>query len=361
MNAKAYNKEKLILWSSETVLNIILLVLFISTGLNQYLSTLVKGFNQNVYAQLLIYVTITGVVSGIIFGPLSFYGGFLLEKKFQLSEQTIAHWLKEKVKGLLVGLLLGLPLLLIFFYILRSSPDYWWAWLGAVMFFFSVILSILFPVLILPVFYKQQPIHDTELLQRIYALVSVTGMKIKTISEFDMSKNTRKGNAMLTGLGKTKRVLLGDTLIKNFTIDEIETVLAHEFGHSYHGHIWKNVVLGTLQSFAVLWLISVFYAGVTRYLGYQSVSDLSALPLLVLISSLISLLQNPLFSAISRKFEYQADAFAVKVTGKKEVFISTLEKLNEQNLGDSEPHPFIEWYMYSHPSLKNRKKALLAL
>ena len=173
-----------------------------------------------------------------------------------------------------------------------------------------------------------------------------------------MSKNTKKANAAFTGLGKSKRIILGDTLIDNYTQDEIETVVAHELGHYKKKHIIKNIIIGTIASFLTLFLIAVLYENSIGLFGFNSIKEIAALPVLSLWGAVIGLIQSPFNNILSRKFEYEADEYAVTSTGKPESYISTLEKLTEQNLGDKDPHPFVEWFFYSHPSIKNRINAL---
>ena len=184
-------------------------------------------------------------------------------------------------------------------------------------------------------------------------------MRVENVYKFDMSKNTKKANAAFTGLGKSKRILLGDTLLENYSKDEIETVIAHEVGHYKKKHIIKNIIIGTASSFLTLFVIAVLYENTIGIFGFNSITEIAALPLLSLWGAVIALIQSPLSNILSRKFEYEADEYAVTVTGKAAPYISTLEKLTEQNLGDKDPHPFIEWFFYSHPSIKNRIKALM--
>jgi STE24 endopeptidase len=173
-----------------------------------------------------------------------------------------------------------------------------------------------------------------------------------------MSKNTKKANAAFTGIGKSKRILLGDTLLEKYTDDEIETVIAHELGHYKRKHIIKNIVIGTVSSFLTLFLISYFYQLSLKWFGFEAITKIAALPLLSLWMMVIGLIQTPLSNLLSRKFEYEADEYAITSSGKPDAFKATLEKLTEQNLGDKEPHPFVEWYFYSHPSIKNRLNAI---
>ena len=178
-------------------------------------------------------------------------------------------------------------------------------------------------------------------------------------AEAELSKNTKKANAAFTGLGKTKRIILGDTLLDNYTEDEIETVLAHEFGHYKHKHIIKNLFIGTLSSFVTFFAIASLYEISLTWFEFKEITQVSALPILSVWAMLIGLLTTPIGNIISRKFEYEADEYAIKTTNKSEAFINTLEKLNDQNLGDKEPHPFVEWFFYSHPSVAKRKERIL--
>ena len=230
------------------------------------------------------------------------------------------------------------------------------------MFFFSVVMAQIFPIVIFPFFHKSVPVDNEDLLRRISLLSDKAGVKIEKILSFDMSKSTNKANAMFTGLGKTKRILLGDTLLNNFSVDEIETVIAHELGHYKHKHIVKNLITGTFVSFFSLFLIANVYAWALRLINPGiAITDTASLPLLLLVSMVLGLIISPMMSGISRTYEFQADKFAVTETGKHDIFIGALNKLNSQNLGDPDPHPLIEWLFYSHPSINNRVMAIVSL
>ena len=207
-------------------------------------------------------------------------------------------------------------------------------------------------------FYKITPIDDEDLKGRINSLAKDAGIKVENVYKFDMSKNTKKANAAFTGIGKSKRILLGDTLLENYTKDEIETVIAHELGHYKKKHIIKNIVISTIASFLTLFIISVLYNISIQWFGFDKITIVAALPLLSIWIMLIGLIQTPLTNILSRKYEYEADEYAITSTGKPVSFESTLNKLTEQNLGDKDPHPFVEWFFYSHPSIKNRISAL---
>lgn len=359
--SKKYSNIKLTLSITKGILSFSLLLWIILSGFSENLELIIRYFIKNDYLVFLTFVLLLGFFSSILFFPLNYYSGFYLEHKYNLSNQTFLKWVLENTKGLLVGLLIGIPILMMFFWILNTFGNLWWLPLTASMFIISVVLAQLVPVLILPLFYKVIPLENEELKERITELGIKAGLKIENVFKFDMSKNTKKANAAFTGLGRTKRILLGDTLLDNYTHDEIETVIAHEMGHYKHKHIIKNLIIGTISSFLTFWLMAYLYDISLIWFGFISIYQISALPILALWGTVIGLVQTPLTNLISRKFEYEADSYAVNTTDKREAFISTLTKLNEQNLGDKEPHPFVEWYFYSHPSVKKRINFIMEL
>lgn len=295
---------------------------------------------------------------GVVFSPFSFYTGYYLEHKYKLSNQTFAKWIWENAKGVFVSALIGLPVLIFFFYVLNTFNELWWLPLAIGLFFFSVILSQIIPTIILPIFYKVIPLENETLKTRISELAKSAGIKVENIFSFNMSKNTKKANAAFTGLGKTKRILLGDTLLSAYSEEEIETVIAHELGHYKRKHILKNLLIGTVSSFFTLFIISLLYNWSLKWFGFNQINQIAALPLISLWVMIVGLIFTPLTNLISRKFEFEADEYAVLSSGKMNSFISVLEKLNEQNLGDMNPHPLVEWYFYSHPSITKRIAAI---
>lgn len=358
MNSKKYNNTKLAIGIVKTALSFILLYLFIALGYNQWLQNYIQTFIQNQYLIFLVFVAAIGLFSTIVFLPINFYSGYYLEHKYNLSNQTFIKYLLENLKSLAVGLAIGIPILLLFFFILNQFGDLWWLVFASAMFIISVVLSQIFPIVIFPIFYKVIPLPENELKEKIRQLANDAGIKVENVFTFDMSKNTKKANAAFTGLGKTKRIILGDTLLNNYSTDEVETVIAHELGHYKHKHIIKNILFGTLASFLTFYIISISYKVSLSWFDLKSITQIAAIPLLSLWAMIIGLIQTPLSNMLSRKYEYEADRYAVESTKKPESFINTLNKLTDQNLGDKEPHPFVEWYFYSHPSIKNRINAI---
>ncbi|MBU1101452.1 MAG: M48 family metallopeptidase [Bacteroidetes bacterium] len=360
-NSKKYNNIKLGIGIGKAAASFLLLLYFVVSGYSLYLERFLSLYIENGYLLFTAFTIILGVISASIFFPINFYAEYLLEHQYNLSNQTFGGWLWEGFKGLLVGGVIGIPLLLVFFWSLNTFLENWWLPFAIIVFVVSVILARIVPLVIMPLFYKITPIEDEDLKERIINLSEKVGMKVENVFTFNMSKNTKKANAAFTGLGKTKRILLGDTLLENFTNDEIETVIAHELGHYKHKHIVKNIAIGTFFSFITFYLIATLYSVSLDWFGFITITQIAAFPLLSLWGIIIGLVQSPVSNIISRKFEYEADEYAISSTGKTEAFIKTLEKLTDQNLGDKEPHPFVEWFFYSHPSIKKRTAQIESL
>ncbi len=358
MNSKKYNNIKLGISIGKGITSFLVILLFVITGLSTSLQNYIAGFLTNNYLIFLAFVFITGLAAGILFFPVNYYSEFYLEHKYNLSNQTLFKWLWEDFKGLLLSLAIGIPILLLFFYSLNKFNLMWWLPFAIILFVISVVLARIVPVIILPIFYKITPIENEELKERIQKNAKDAGIIVENVYKFDMSKNTKKANAAFTGIGKSKRILLGDTLLDSYTIDEIETVIAHELGHYKRKHIIKNIIIGTASSFLTLFLIAYLYNLSLGWFGFNSIIQIAALPLLSLWAMLVGLILTPLTNIISRKFEFEADEYAIISTGKKDAFISTLNKLTDQNLGDREPNAFVEWFFYSHPSIKIRISAI---
>ena len=358
MDAKKYNNIKLGIGISKGIVSFILILLFVLLGYSLGLETYLLKYSSNPYFLFLLFVFVTGLAGSILFFPVNYYSEFYLEHKYKLSNQSFWRWIWEDLKGVLVSGVIGIPLLLVFYYVIMKFGSLWWLPFAVILFIVSVVLARIVPVFILPLFYKISPLENEDLEKKIESLANGARLKLKAVVKFNMSKNTKKANAAFTGIGKSKRILLGDTLLDSFTDDEIETVIAHELGHYYYKHIIKNIIFGTVTSFLTLYVVSVLYDVSLSWFGFTSLTQIAALPILGLWGMLIGIVETPIGSAISRKYEYQADNYAVQVTGKTDDFVRTLEKLNEQNLGDKEPHPFVEWFFYSHPSIKKRIGAI---
>jgi STE24 endopeptidase len=358
MESKKYNNIKLAIGIFKSIVSFLLIIGFVYFHYSLMLEGYLQNYISSSYVLFIVFILLIGLAGIILFLPLSYYKDFYLEHKYNLSNQTLGKWIFENLKGLIVSLVIGIPILLMFYYILNRFGQLWWLPFAILLFIISVVFARLIPVIILPIFYKITPLEDTELKGKITKLAEDAGIKVENVFKFNMSKNTKKANAAFTGLGKSKRILLGDTLLDNYDENEIETVIAHELGHYKKKHIIKNIIIGTVASFGTLFIISVLYNISLRWFGFNRIQEIAALPVLSVWAMLVGLLETPLTNILSRKFEYEADEYAVSATHKPSAFISTLNKLTDQNLGDRNPHPFVEWFFYSHPSITNRINAI---
>lgn len=300
------------------------------------------------------------VVAGAIFLlqevlwlPLSFYSGYLLEHRYELSNETRRGWLIRQGKELLVSLVLGGIVLAGLYGLLWYGGPWWWAWTWIGWVGLSVGLTQLFPVLILPIFYKSVPIDDEGLIERLKRLAEGAGLRIAGVFRLDLSSETKKPNAMLAGLGATRRVLLSDTLLEAFDPAEIETVFAHELGHHVRGHVWKGIAMSAVGATAVI-------AGVAWRLGPYAgrentawVHATAALPQVILVVEVVGLVLRPIVNAILRAFEMQCDRDALKATG-PDAYRSAFRKLADMSLADPEPSRWVEVLFYDHPPVSRR-------
>ena len=352
--AKEYARTKRILSLVQSVILYTVLVVLLFTGLSVEISDYAYSFSSNDYIALLIFIGIIGVSEAVITFPLSFYSGYILEHKYDLSNQNLKGYFTESLKGLMLALALGIPILLGFYFILKNTGEWWWLVLGLFIFLISVVLGRLAPVLIMPLFYKFKPVEDESIKDRLLSLCKKTGVEVEGIFTFNMSKSTKKANAAFTGMGKSKRIILGDTLMEKFTPEEIEFVFAHEMGHYTKKHITKLVLLSTVSTFLGLYLTSLLYTGTLGFFGFSNAYEIAALPLLFLYLSIYGLITSPISNIFSRKYEWEADTYALETTRDKEAFISSMEKLADQNLAEKTPNRIIEFLFHSHPSITKR-------
>lgn len=286
--------------------------------------------------------------------PLELYSGYFLEKSFGLSTQDFPGWLFETLKKLVLSFLFSAALIETLYFLLRRFPGTWWLFGWGGWFAVTVLMGKFAAVLILPLFYKCVRLEDELLRNRIMGLLAKHHFPVKDIYVINLSKTTRKANAAFTGLGSTRRVLLADTLLRNFTHEEIETVVAHELGHCRKRHLLKGVIFNTAVSLAVFYAAFLVLNRWTGPLGFEGPSDVAAFPLLGLVAFAAGLILMPAGNAYSRFHETEADDFALQECPDRSPFISALKKLGSQNLADFDPNPVIEFFLYSHPSLGKR-------
>ncbi|NLN70556.1 MAG: M48 family metallopeptidase [Chloroflexi bacterium] len=356
VQAKHYGRIKRRLWLVEQGVTLLYAFLWLATGWSVVLRTWLAGISSNDWFLVAGFAAVFGGVLFLLNLPLGYYAGFVLPHRFELSTQSFKDWMIDQIKGLTVETVLGLLLVELVYLALRLTGEHWWLWLTGGMLLFSVLLTNLAPVLLMPIFNKFTPLGEehADLEARLVALAEKAGTRVRGVFKMDMSRRTTQANASLTGLGHTRRIILGDTLISEFTTDEIETVLAHELGHHVHNDIAWLIGGGTLLTALGFFLVSRAMVWAISAFGLAGVADPAGLPALLTLLSLYQLLTMPIENAFSRWREGKADDYALKVTDKAAAFASAFKRLANQNLSDVDPEPWVVFLFYSHPPLNAR-------
>ena len=309
---------------------------------------------------VVLYVVLLSLITEAASLPLGFYSGFLLERRYELSNETLTAWLVDRVKALAVGIVLGTGLAGIVFWCMRLSPDRWWLVAGSAFALLIVGLTNLAPVVLLPLFYSVKPLGRDALRARLLALAERAGARVLGAYEWGLAAKTKKANAALAGIGGTRRILVSDTMLTEYSDEEIEVVLAHEIAHHVHGDIWKGIAFETVLILTGFFLASRLLTALAQPLGLRGVDDVAGLPLLLLTAGAVSVVMVPLAHAMSRAFERRADRFALDLTRNPTAFISAMRRLGAQNLAEDRPSRVVQWLFYSHPPLHERIAAAQA-
>lgn len=311
-------------------------------------------------ATVLTYVALLSLLNEIGSLPLAFYGGFLLERRYELSTETFGSWVGDQAKSFGIGLLLGGGAASLLYGVIRMAPGAWWLIAGAAFALVIVGLTNLAPVLLLPLFYSVKPLDRDPLRIRLLALAERAGARVLGAYEWGMADKTKKANAALAGLGATRRILVSDTMLAEYSDEEIEVVLAHELGHHVHGDIWKGIAFESGLILAGFYLASRALAALAAPLGLHGVDDVAGLPLLLIAAGSVSLVMVPVAHAMSRAFERSADRFALDLTRNPGAFVSAMRRLGAQNLAEEHPSRLVQWLFYSHPPIRERIAAAQA-
>jgi STE24 endopeptidase len=341
---------------ADLALSGLLLVAWLALGWSPALKAWLNTFTRNEWVVVAAYGAIFGLIFTLVELPLEYYSGFQLPHRYGQSTETLAGWIKDQALGLLLSGLIGLPILEGVYWALRATGALWWLWTAGGLVAFSVIFTALAPVVIMPLFNKYTPLGPeyADLVARLTALAQQAGTRVSGVFRFDMSRRTKAANAALTGLGGSRRIILGDTLLQEFTTDEIETVIAHELAHHVHRDIPLGLVVSSLSSVVGLYLVSVVLKWGVAALGFSGPGDIAALPLLALTLGAFGLVTLPLNNAFSRWREHRADVYALQVTRKPTAFANAMTRLANQNLAEADPEPWVVWLLHSHPPIRDR-------
>ncbi|MBV9574176.1 MAG: M48 family metallopeptidase [Acidobacteriales bacterium] len=357
-DARRYNRIHRWLGIADMGLAVALMVILLITGWTRVLRDLAYGAAFSHYALAAFFYLLMLMAIGKVLGIGLDYYGFRLEHKFNLSNQRLRGWIWDETKGFLIGLLMATIVVELVYFTVRQFPQYWWLLAWAAFLVLMVLLAQLAPVILFPIFYKFEPLQNEELKARLVRLGEKAGMQVRGVYKWNLSEKSKKANAALTGLGRTRRIILADTLLDNYSPEEIEAVLAHELGHQAHRHILKGIAVQAVLSLAGFWAANwTLHFAVDRLRIFETLSDFANLPLLVLISTGLSLLVLPAINAYSRYNERQADRYAFRSIASVQPFISSMNKLADQNLAERTPSRWVEWLFHSHPAIARRVAA----
>jgi STE24 endopeptidase len=356
--SRRYNRIKRRLGVADFAVGIGLLVTLLATGWTGTLRDLAeRGASQNYSFAVFLYILMLMLISKAIGTPLEYYE-FRLEHRYNLSTQKFGSWLWDEFKGFILGLIMATIVVELLYALMRQTQQHWWIIAWAVFLGLMILLAQVAPIVLFPIFYKFEPLENEELKRRLVVLSERAGTRVRGVYKWHLSEKSKKANAALTGLGATRRIILADTLLDNYSDDEIEAVLAHELGHHVHRHILKSIFVQAGITLSGFWLANaVLTFAVERRNMFETMSDFANLPLLILVATVLSFLLMPALNAYSRFNERQADRYCFKSVATVQPFISSMNKLAEQNLAEKAPSRWVEWLLHSHPAITKRVSA----
>ena len=305
-------------------------------------------------AAIAVCITLLVVLNELGSLPIGFYGGYLLDTRYGVSKQTLASWCSDQAKSFLLGLVLTIAAGRLLYAFIDAVPDTWWLPAGIAFALVVIGLANLAPLILMPLFYSVKPLTRESLRARLVTLAERAGAHVLDAYEWGLGQKTTKANAALTGIGRSRRILVSDTMLEQYTEDEIEVVLAHELAHHVHGDIWKGIAFEAVLILAGFFAAAHLLVALAPVIGFNGPADLAGLPVLVLAAGAVSLIALPAAHAMSRAHERSADRFALHLTQNPGAFVSAMKRLGAQNLAEDEPSQLVQWLFYSHPPIRER-------
>jgi STE24 endopeptidase len=352
--AKEYQKKKIIFKIIGTTLFLAYFLILIFSNFSFTIKEKILYFTNIEWQVIALYVFFILTLYDLLSLPLEFYTSYTFEHKYHFCTQTLGDWFRDWSKSYILSLALAIPIIEGIYWAIRTFPQNWYLVVSVFTILLAVLLSHLSPILLTPLFFKLKKIEgDNELAQRLIKLCNRVNTKVKGVYEINFSSKTTKANAYLSGLGNTRRIVIADNLLKNFTLNEVEVVFAHELSHHVHKDVLKGILWTSLIYLGAFYFTNLILRKVGLYLSYE-VSDISNFPVLALSIGIILFLFSIPLNFNSRKREHQADEFALKITQKADAFITSMAKFTNRDLADAHPHPFIEFLLCTHPSIGKR-------
>jgi STE24 endopeptidase len=353
-----YTVHKINFSHAETIIGKMVFLFIILSGLLPWLAEGLKDVHFVLAG--LIFFAIPGLIGAIVDLPFDYYHIFVIEEKYGFNTRTLKTWLSDLLKSLLITVIIGTVLLSLLLIMVKYAGSRWWIWAWLIFFSFQFLMAVIYPTVIAPIFNKFTPLDQDELSEKIGHLAENEGFTLKGVFQMDATKRSRHTNAYLSGLGKSKRIVLFDTLMEAHEDDEILAVLAHEMGHLKRNHIKKQLVIMGLCSLVLFYLASemITWQGMYQSFGFSHMPAYAGLFLVAVLWEPVGFFLSPIAMAISRRFEREADRHAFKVMKVAEPLILALKKMARDNLTNLRPHPLYVWFNYSHPPLLERIKTL---
>lgn len=349
--ARHYARLKRRLSLAELLIGGGLLAALVFGGLSDSLTGL---FNLSTVAAAALYFIVLVLAYQLLVAPLSYYGGYVLPRRYGLSTQGRGGWLEDIFKAAAIALLLGVAMVAAAYWFITTWPDAWWLLAWGLVLALSALITVLAPLFLVPLFFTMKPLADIELKERLEALAKRAGVAVGGIYVVEFSAKGTTANAALMGWGGTRRIVLSDTLITGYSPEEIEVIMAHEMGHQRHNDIYRLFVVRAAILLVVFFFTGLIFEAAAAPLGFGGIADVAALPLLALIFVGLNLLTAPLASGYSRRIEAAADSYALELTGDARSFINAMTRLTDQNLGEAAPSRWVENLLYDHPSYASR-------
>jgi Zn-dependent protease with chaperone function len=352
-DARRYHRLQLVLELVGLLLTVLYLLGALAGGAGHALARAARTWAPAFSWQVAVTATGLGAGHGLLLFPIAWVQGYWLPRRYGLLHQSLGGWLADRAKAAAVGGVLGLTAVELI-YLLMGSLPVWWLTAGAALVAMQVLLAFVFPVWLVPLFYRLVPLADEDLRRRLLALAARAGVTAVGVWVADQSRKSRTANAALAGLGQTRRILLFDTLVARFTPAEVESVLAHELAHHVHRDVWRGLAVQAALTVLALWIADrLLQLGVSLW-GLEGPADPAGLPWLALVLLGVGLVTMPLVNAWSRRLERQADDFALQQTGDIDAFVGAMQRLASLNLAERRPHWLKEVLFYSHPSIDRR-------
>ena len=354
--AKQYERLKLVATGIDFAAYLLVPLVILITGLSAAVRDVIVGvIGDDAVLGASVYAFLGAVLMSLLTLPISWWSGFSVEHRFGLSRESPLDWAIDWLKGLALRLVFTVLLVAGLYALLAYSGPYWWAWSALALCLVSLLMVVIFPVVLMPIFYKFEPLPEGALRDRLLALAARVGTSVRGAYVWKLGEQTVKANAALAGWGRTRRIIISDTLLDEFDDDEVEVVIAHELGHQVHRDIPRMFVIQVVLIWVSMLVVDLALRAWSGAFGLDgTLHDIANLPLLSVVLGIVTAASVPLINTYSRRRETAADDFALETTGDSVKFVSAMEKLGEVNLAVRDPHPLLEVLLHSHPSIGRR-------